>query len=117
MILNNAQMFDSIPALMAAKDETGLLGYALAVNLRRISSELGEYEEQRNQLLQKYGKEESPGNYALSSEALAGFRAELEPLAGIEADVQIIQVAPEVFYGGNLTSSQMFALAYMVKEE
>ena len=119
MKLTNAQMFDSIPVLMQAKDEKGLLGYAVAVNLRKLSAEVKEYSGKRDQLLAAHGTEakDSPGRYSLTPAAAAAFEAELKTFAELETDVQVMQVAPEVFYGGNLTSSQMYTLAWMVKEE
>lgn len=117
MKMTNAQMFDSIPVLAQAKDEKGLLGYAIAVNLRRLSAEIREYAAKRDELLAVHGSDAGAGKYNLTREGAAAFYAELQQFADIETDVQIMQVAPEVFYGGNLTSGQMYALDWMVKEE
>lgn len=118
MILTNSQMFDSIPALQQASGETGLLGYAVAVNLRKLSTtpELVEYFRRRDELLAQYGAPAGEGRYNLTTEAAAAFQAALQPYAELTADVAAMQVAPEVFYGGGLTSGQMYALAWMVKE-
>ena len=119
MLLTNAQMFDSIPVLTQAKDEKGLLGYAVAVNLRKLSAEVQEFSKKRDELLEAHGTqtEDAPGRYTLTPEGAAVFMAELQPFAELETDVQVMQVAPEVFYSGNLTSGQMYALSWMVKEE
>ena len=119
MILTNEQMHNSIQVLSRARDEKGLLGYALAVNLRKLSTcpELVEFSHKRDELLAQHGTDKGGGKFDLGPVEAAAFYADLEPFAGIEADVAVMQVAPEVFYGGNLTSSQMYALSWMAKEE
>lgn len=121
MILTNAQMFDSIEVLAQAKDETGLLGYAVAVNLRKLSqvAEVAEFARKRDELLAAHGAQVpgAPTRYNLQGAAAAAFYEALEPFAKIETDVAVLQVPPDVFYSGNLTSGQMYALAWMVKEE
>lgn len=116
--MKNATMFDSIPVLTQAKEEKGLLGYAIAVNLRKLTTEVQEYSKKRDELLEKHGTQgEEPGRFVLTPAAAAAFAEELQPYADIETDVAVMQVAPEVFYGGGLTSAQMYALSWMVKEE
>ena len=116
MIFTNAQMFESIPVLAQAKDETGLLGYAIAVNLRRFSTETVEFAQKRAELLAFYGTDKGNDQYELDREQQAAFFEALEPFAQITAEVAVLQVSPEVFYGGTLTSGQMYALSWMVKE-
>lgn len=118
MILTNAQMYESIPVLQQASGETGLLGYAVAVNLRKLATtpELVEYSNKRGELLAEHGTDAGGGKYNLTAEGAAAFYEALEPFNKIEAEVAAMQVAPEVFYGGGLTSGQMYALAWMVKE-
>lgn len=119
MKMTNAQMYDSIPVLQQAKDETGMLGYAIAVNLRRLSTEVEEYARKRDLLLRSYGTavEGSAGRYTLTAEDAAAFQRELEPYAKIETEMAVMQVTPEIFTGGSLTAGQMYALSWMVKED
>lgn len=119
MKLTNRQIYDSVVAMAQAKDETGLLGYAVAVNLRKLQQlpEFVEYSRKRDELLAAHGADIGGGKYNLTTQGAAAFYAALEPLEGIEADVAVLQVAPEVFYGGGLTSGQMYALNWMEKEE
>ena len=116
MKMNNAQIFEAVQVLASAEEERGLLGYAIAVNLRRLSAEVREYAAQRDGLLAKYGTDAGDGKYNLTREAAGAFYEELQPFADLETDVQIMQVEPAVFYGGGLTSAQMYALSWMVKE-
>lgn len=115
MKLTNAKIFDSIPVLAQAKDEKGLLGYAIAVNLRKLSGEIKEYTAKRDELLGQFGTDLGDGKFQVA-DAGAFFEA-LQPYATLEADVPVMRVAPDVFYGGNLTSAQMYALDWMVKED
>lgn len=117
MILTNAKMFESIPVLHQAREEKGLLGYAVAVNLRKLTTETLEYSKKRDELLAEYGTDAGGGKFNLTAEGAAAFYEALEPFAQIETDVAVMQVAPEVLYGGNLTSAQMYALDWMCKEE
>lgn len=117
MKMTNAQIYDAVQVLASAADERGLLGYAIAVNLRRLSTEVREFAAKRDELLQAYGTDAGDGKYTMIREAAAAFYEELHPFAEVETDVQVMQVDPAVFYGGNLTSGQMYALSWMVKEE
>lgn len=117
MILTNTRILESVQVLAKAKDEKGLLGYAVAVNLRKLSAEVEEYARKRDELLAEYGTDTGDGKFSFTPDAAAAFQAALQPFADLEVDVSAMQVAPEVFYGGNLTSGQMYALAWMVKED
>lgn len=116
MILTNAKIFDSIPVLTQAREEKGLLGYAVMVNLRKLSAEVNEYNEKRNELLAKHGTDLGDGRYDLTPEQQAAFFAELRPFADLEVEVAVRQVPEDAFYGGGLTAWQMDALSWMVKE-
>jgi hypothetical protein len=117
MILTNAKIFDSVQVLSQAKNETGPLGYAIMVNLRKLSAEVNEYAEKRNELLAKHGTDQGNGKYNFTPEQGAAFAEALRPYAEMEADVAVRQVPEEVFCSGGLTSWQMDVLSWMVKEE
>lgn len=119
MKMTNAQIFDSIPVLQQAKNETGMLGYAIAVNLRRLASEVVEYSRKRDELLAQYGTPVAarPGSYDLTQEQAAAWQEDLRPYAMIETEVAVLQVTLETFCSGTLTAGQMYALDWMVKEE
>ena len=116
MILTNEQIYESVSALAEAKDEKGLLGYAVAVNLRRLRAEVVEYSRQRDELLAQYGTDIGGGRFNLTRADAEAFNEALKPFAVLETEVQAMQVPPEVFYSGGLTSSQMYTLSWMVKE-
>lgn len=118
MLMTNQNIMDSVQVLSQATQEKGLLGYAIAVNTRKLTDlpEMEAYSKKRDELLAEYGEDAGDGRYNFTAEAAAAFREALQPYADIETDVQVMQVTPEVFYSGGLTSAQMFALNWMVKE-
>lgn len=115
MILNNAQMLESVTVLSQC-EEKGMLGYAIARNRQKLSVEVMDYSRKRDELLREHGTDIGNGQFQLQPENAARFFEALKPYSELTVDVPVMQVDPEVFYGGNLTSSQMFALNWMVKE-
>lgn len=116
MKLTNAQMFDSLLVLNQT-EEKGLLGFTIAQNRRKLSEEVKEYAAKRDELLKEYGKDEGDGRYSIAPENVPAFSAALRPYAEQIADVAVRQVSLEEFCSGSLTSSQMFVLDWMVKED
>lgn len=116
MIMTNAQAFDAV--LMLSKlDEKGMLGYAIARNRRLLSAELQEYMSKRDELLVEFGNDIGNGQFQLQAESAARFYEALRPYSELSVNVSVMQIVPEVFYSGNLTSNQMFALEWMVRDE
>ena len=97
-------------------NESGKLGFAIAKNMRKLADELKEYDAKRNELIQKYGVSMGDGRFSLSPENAAKFQEEMEEYDGIEFEFIPMTVSEEVFCSGNLNSSQMFTLMWMVEE-
>ena len=116
MILTNEKMFNSMLVLNQL-EEKGVLGFAIAQNRRKLAEELREYTAKRDELLEAHGKSEGDGKYSLDPEAVAAFSSALRPFAEMTADVNVRQVSEADFCSGSLTSSQMLALDWMVKED
>ena len=116
MILNNAQIYESVVVLSRA-EEKGMLGYAVARNRQKLIPEIQEYANKRDELLKKYGTDIGNGQFQLMPENAAKFYEELLPYSELTVDVPVMQVALDVFCSGNLTSSVMETLNWMVKEE
>ena len=114
MIMTNAKMFESV-MLLSKLDEKGMLGYAIARNRRLLIDEVQEYSAKRDELLAEFGTTTGDGRFNLTADAAARFYEALRPYSELTADVPIMQISPEIFYSGNLTSSQMFELEWMVK--
>ena len=116
MKMTNATMWESIQTLMGTQ-ETGKLGYACARNLRKLMSECKEYMEVRDRLMMEYGTSQGDGKFSFDPEKGKAFADAIREYAVIEHDVDIYQVSEEVFCSGNLTTKEMFALSWMVKED
>ena len=116
MKLTNSVMFESIQTLMGTK-ETGKLGYACARNLRRLLDACKEYMEVRDRLLKEYGEDQGGGQYTFAPENGKAFAEAIREYAVIEHEVDVYQVTEEVFCSGTLTTKDMFALSWMVKED
>lgn len=115
MILNNAQMLESV-VVLSQVEEKGMLGYAIARNRQKLIPEIQEYSKKRDELLKEYGTDIGNGQFQLQPENAARFYEALQPYSDLTADVPVMQISPEVFCSGNLTSSQMFTLDWMVKD-
>ena len=115
MKLTNAQMFDSLLVLNQV-EEKGVLGFAIAQNRRKLSEELKEYSQKRDELLKEYGTDEGDGRFTITTEKVPAFSMALRPFAEMTTDVAVRQVSEEDFCSGSLTSSQMMVLEWMVKE-
>lgn len=115
MKLTNAQMFDSLLVLNQV-EETGVLGFAIAQNRRKLAEELKEYAQKRDELLREYGTDEGDGRFTITPDKVPAFSAALRPYAEMTTDVAVRQVPEEVFCSGSLTSSQMMTIDWMVKE-
>ena len=116
MILTNEKMFESV-SVLSQVEEKGMLGYAIARNRQKLIPEVQEYAKKRDELLAEFGKDIGNGKFQLLPENAARFYEALQPYSVLTADVAVMQIAPEVLYSGNLTSSQMFVLDWMVKED
>lgn len=115
MIMNNAQMLESM-VVLSQVEEKGMLGYAIARNRQKLIPEVQEYSKKRDELLKEHGTDIGNGQFQLMPENAARFYEELQPYSELTADVAVMQISPEVFCSGNLTSSQMFTLDWMVKD-
>lgn len=115
MILNNKQILESVTVL-SQLDEKGMLGYAIMRNRQKLSAEVLDYSRKRDELLKEHGTDIGNGQFQLQPEDAARFFDALRPYSELTVDVPIMQVSPEVFCSGNLTSSQMYILDWMVKD-
>lgn len=114
MKMTNEQMFNSL-VILSKLEETGMLGFAIARNRKKLTEECKEYAEKRDELLRKFGTDAGNGQFSLTNDKAADFHEELRPYAELEFDVAVMTVSPDVFCSGSLTSSQMFALDWMVE--
>lgn len=103
--------------VMQQTKETGMLGFAIAKNMRKLANELIEYDSKRNELIKKYGTQTEGDRYQFTAEDSKRFYEEMKPFDELEIEFEPMTVTEEVFVGGNLTSDQMYPLMWMVKED
>ena len=97
---------------------TGKLAYAIARNIRKITSELIEYNEIRNNLIEKYGEVNDNGRYTISvgTEAFNKFVNDIGEYTLIEHEVDICEVDEETICNSSLTAEEMLQLDFMIKD-
>lgn len=115
MKMTNEQMLNSL-SVLSKLEEKGVLGFAIARNVKKLAEECKEYSEKRDELLQKFGVDIGNNQYQLVPDKVADFIEALRPYGELEVDVAVMTVSQDVFCSGNLTSSQMLILDWMVEE-
>lgn len=123
MLLKNIEMEAYINILRGHLDKDGLLGYAVARNIRALETASVEYVDVRNRLIRKYGTNEvdaagnETGRFGLSTSSteFKQFRKELTPYAAIEHDVKITKI-PYTSVIGILTASEILDLDWMLED-
>lgn len=115
MKMTNEQMLNSL-AVLSKLEETGMLGFAIARNRKKLSEECKEYSEKRDELLKEFGTDVGNGQFQLTTDKVADFIEALKPYGELEFDVPVMTVSQDVFCSGSLTSSQMLILDWMVEE-
>lgn len=103
----------------------GLLGYAIARNYRKIQEAVQDYLNVYSAALEQFGdtvEVETPNGMTQTlsiqpdSPNFEAFMQEIEPIAHIELDVDILQV-PYSAAMDQLTAEQMLQLEWMLKED
>lgn len=118
MLLTNTRMHQYIDALNSHLNCSGILGYGIARNLRRLSDAAAEYLGIYNAAFAKYGKKVTvdgidglqllPGTPEFDA-----FFAEIRPYSHIEHDVEIFQL-PLKEAIGQLDAQGMMDLSFML---
>lgn len=103
--------------VMQQTKETGMLGFAIAKNMRKLANELIEYDSKRNELIKKYGTQTEGDRYQFTADGSKRFYEEMKPFDELEIEFEPMTVTEDVFVCGNLTSDQMYSLIWMVKED
>ena len=116
MKLKNVDAYQSF-IIMQESSEIGMLGFAIAKNMRKLANELIEYDNKRNELIKKYGTQTDGDKYQFTIEDSKRFYEEMKPFDELEIEFEPMTVTEETFAGGSLTSDQMYPLMWMVKED
>lgn len=84
-------------ALEPALDQIGFLGYAAAINTKRLESCLKEYKHRKAEIIRRYGHEVEPGYWEIPTDSpdIAKAESEVKPLLEQQHEVTFIQVSPQ----------------------
>lgn len=93
------------------------VNFYLQKNIASIIDMAKEIEKARNEILQKYGTLNEEGNYTLDEQKVEEANKELIDLFALEQEVPIYEISLDAFNDTELTSNQVKAITYMIKEE
>lgn len=119
MKLSNLEMSNYLSYLNKISNKViGKLAYAVSKNMRKISNELIEFENIRNELIQKYGEKNDEGTFFIKSgsDAYEKFLNEISNYTDIEHEVDIFLIEPDCLYTSNLNANEMLQLDFMIEK-
>lgn len=93
------------------------VNFYLQKNVTAIVNMAKEVEATRNEILQQYGKLEEDGNYTFEGDNLEKANQELADLFALQQEVPVYEISLDAFNNVELTSNQVKAISYMIKEE
>lgn len=98
---------------------TGKLGYAVAKNMRKIASELIEFENIKNEYICEHGEKDKDGVFTIKKDSneYKAFLDYIEEYALIEHEVDIFEIDEEELAKSNLTAEEMLNLEFMIKKD
>lgn len=120
--MSNIDIYNIASMLLEAfKDEMSLpvkVNFYLQKNMNGIVEMAKEIDKTRMEIVQKYGElDEESGNYTFKEDVIDTVNKELADLFSLEQDVKINQIELDWFGSVELSSAQMAAIMYMIKEE
>jgi hypothetical protein len=120
--MSNIDIYNTASMLLEAfKDEMSLpvkVNFYLQKNMNGIVEMAKEIDKTRMEIVQKYGElDEESGNYTFKEDVIDTVNKELADLFSLEQDVKINQIELDWFGSVELSSAQMAAIMYMIKEE
>lgn len=120
--MTNLEIYAYADALMNAfKEEITLpvkVNFYLQKNMTRMIEAGKEVEKARMEIIQKYGTLTEDGqNIEVSADMVETVNKELEDLFALEQEIKVNEIALDAFDGIDLTSAQVAAIAFMIKDE
>lgn len=120
--MTNLEIYAYANALMDAfKEEITLpvkVNFYLQKNMTRMIEAGKEIEKARMDIIQKYGTPTEDGqNIEVSADMVEAVNKELEDLFALEQEIKVNEIALDAFDGIELTSAQVAAIAFMIKDE
>lgn len=120
--MTNLEIYAYADALMNAfKEELTLpvkVNFYLQKNMTRMIEAGKEVEKARMEIIQKHGTPTEDGlNIEVPAEMVEVVNKELEDLFALEQEIKVNEIALDAFDGVELTSAQVAAIAFMIKDE
>ena len=119
MKLKNIEMSNYLIALNNVSEKvTGMLAYAVARNIRKISNEVAEYEQLKNDAIVKYGVlgEDGISRIQIGTEEYEKCMDELSQYSSIEHDVDIFTVNSSALQDSSLNAKDIMSIDFMLEE-
>lgn len=119
MELTNIKMTNYLDSLCKiSRKAKGKLGYAVARNIRKISDELVEYENLKNDHIRKHGEKTENGDYVIhkDTDAFVAFLEDMQEFAYISHDVDIYMIDAEEIEKSDLTADEILNIEFMIAE-
>ncbi len=119
MKLTNVQMDNYLQAMQNISEKiTGKLAYAVARNMRKISEELVEYQNLKNNAIFKYGEigEDGRASILIGSDAFKKFVEEMDEYADISHEVAIYKITQAELLSSPLNANEILTIDFMVEE-
>lgn len=121
-IMTNLEIYAYANALMDAFKEDIVLpvkvNFYLQKNMTRMVEAGKEIEKTRMDIIQKYGTPTEDGqNIEVPAEMVETVNKELEDLFALEQEIKVNEIALDAFDGIDLTSAQVAAITFMIKDE
>lgn len=120
MKLTNIEMSNHLNSLNQISGKVkGKLGYAVARNIRKISSELIEFENIRLEHIYKYGTKNDNGDCFIKkdTEEYNKFLTDMQEYAAITHDVDIYMINAEEIFKSDLTADEITTIDFMINHE
>lgn len=120
--MTNLEIYAYANALMDAfKEDVTLpvkVNFYLQKNMTRMVEAGKEIEKTRMDIIQKYGTPTEDGqNIEVPAEMVEAVNKELEDLFALEQEIKVNEIALDAFDGIDLTSAQVAAITFMIKDE
>lgn len=120
--MTNLEIYAYADSLMNAfKEDVKLpvkVNFYLQKNMTRMTEAGKEIEKARMDIIQRYGTPTEDGqNIEVPADMVETVNKELEDLFALEQEIKVNEIALDAFDGIDLTSAQVAAISFMIKDE
>ena len=120
--MTNLEIYAYANALRDAFKEDIMLpvrvNFYLQKNMTKLTEAAKEIEKARMEIIEKHGTPAEDGNgFQVSAEKVEIVNKELEDLFNLEQEIKVNEITLDAFNDIELTSSQVAAISFMIKDE